>query len=157
MPKETNRGEHLCSPLAVLPAAGAVAAASAPTAEPLAADDGDHYRHAGCGNGYGIAADRTGICRVVFAAAAASGSAVHLLDFVLTGDKACDDQRLVNFRAAACAQGEGFAAGVARAGDADGKRPRRAALVAARLKQNLMDDEGRAIVVFRIAEMHRIA
>ena len=137
----------------------AVAAATA-AVYALARDDGDDRRHAGGSDGNLPAGNRTGIGCVVFAAATAAGAAgIQLLDFVLTRNQAGDNQRLVELCAAACAQGEGFAAGIARAGHADGERARRAALIAARLKQNLMNDQCRAVVIVCIgaAEMRRIA
>ena len=141
---------------AVLPAA----AASASAACALARDDGDHRGHDGRGDGNLAAGDRAGECRVVFAASAAAGTAgADLLNFILAGDQAGDDERLVELRAAACAQGEGFAAGIAWAGNADGECARRAALVAARLKQNLVDNQRGTVAAVCVgaAEMRRIA
>ena len=135
-----------------------MAAAVAARAEALARHNRDDRRHAGSGDGYLATGNRAGERGIVFAAAAGTAG-IYLLDFVLTGRQAGNDQRLVKLRTAACAQGEGFTAGVARAGEADGERARRAALVAARLQQNLMDDQRRALVIMRVcaAEVRRIA
>ena len=140
--------------------ASAVPVRAAMTArlDALAGDDGDHRGHAGSGDGYLAAGDRAGERGIIFAAAAATAG-IQLLNRVLAGREASDNERLIKLRAAACAQGKGLAAGIARAGDADGERARRAALVAARLQQNLMDDQRGTVVVLHVsaAEVGRIA
>ena len=131
-----------------MPAAAVSPAAAATAAQALARDNGDNRRHAGGGDGNLTAGNRAGERRIVFIAAASAGAmGIQLLDFILSGDQAGDDQRFVKLGAAACAKGEGFAAGIAWASHADGERARRAALIAARLKQDLMDYQRWAIVL----------
>ena len=134
---------------AALPAAAASAAAGA-----LARDDGDHRRHAGSGDGHAAAGDRAGEGGVVFAAA---GIARKLIDLILTGCKTGDDKRLVKLRAAAGSQRERFAGWIARACDEQGETACRAALTAAGLQNDFVDDQCRSIRVFRTAVVRRIA
>ena len=130
----------------------ALTAAIPTAAEPLAVDDGNDGRHAGSGQLNDVAHDRAGEGGAVFARVAR-----QLLDGVTAGFKPADDQRLVELGAAARAQGEDFAVRVARAGDAQGERALRAALAAARLQHDFMDDERRAVFPARAAEMRRVA
>ena len=80
-------------------------------------------------------------------AAAGTAGAGHQFKLILAGLKMGDNQRFIDLGAAACAQGKGFAAGIAGAGQAGGECARRAALIAARLKKNLMDDERRSVFI----------
>ena len=118
----------------------ATAAPAAQTAEPLAAADGDDRREVAARHRDLTAADgagERGDIRI--------RTVLDFLDAVGAGLKAGDDQRLVELQTAARAKLEGFAAGVAGAGDADGVGARRAAPVAAGLQHDLVDDEGRAL------------
>ena len=68
-----------------------------------------------------------------------------------------DDERLVKLGAAARTQGENLPIGITGAGDAQGERALRAALVAAGFKHDFMNDERRAVFPARAAEMRGIA
>ena len=139
---------------AAIAAAVATAAAAATAGNALAGDERDDGRDIrGC-DGDASAGDRTGEGHIVFRTAGCDQ-----VNLILTGRETGDDQRLVDFRAAAGAQGEGFAAGIARAGDADGQAARGAALIAAGLQQDGVKDQRRAVVgiIACTAEMHRIA
>ena len=135
-------------------------ATAATTADAFAGDDGDHRRHIGICDAHAAVGNRTGEGCVVFSAAStAAGTAGtgYKINLILAGLKMGDDQRLVDLGAAACAKGKGFAAGVARTGHADGECARRTALIAARLKEDLMDDQRGAVFIFGAAQMCGIA
>lgn len=119
----------------------AAAAAAAAAIQVPAADDGDDRRRSACAHGNDLTADRTGKGGDELAVAI-----VKRLDAVLTRLKTADDQRLVKLDAAACAQGEYLAAGIARAGDAQLEGARRAALLAAGLKDDLVNDQRCAVL-----------
>ena len=142
-------------------AAAPIPAAAA--AQPLAVDDGDHNRNERIDNGDAAIADRAGECGIIFATAAAASTAAaacagcDLLNLILTGDQTGDNQRFIDFCAASGAACKGFAAWVAWSGDADGQRARRTALVAARLKQDAMDDQRGSVFILGLTQMGRIA
>ena len=126
-----------------LTTAGASAAASrAQTAQPIAVDDGDHRRRTAVGDRHAPAADRACDGGYIFI-----GRGEQLFDRVCAGRQATDDQRFVELQAAAGAQREDFAIGIAGAGDADIECPGRAALVAAGLQHDFVDDERGAVFV----------
>ena len=136
-----RREENVCLTIAVPTAA-----------EPLAVDNGDDGRYARVGQLNDIAHDRAGDGRAVFV-----WPAHQLLDGVAARLKPADDQRLVELGAAPRAEGERLSVWVARTGDAQGKRALRAALAAAGLQHDLMDDERRAVFPACAAEMRGIA
>ena len=145
-----------CRQKAILPPNGGrtpvLVVTAATAAELLAVDDGDDGRHAGICQADDVAHDRAGDGRAVFAR-----PAHQLLDGIAARLKPADDQRLVELGAAPRAEGERLSVWVARAGDAQGKRALRAALAAAGLQHDLMDDERRAVFAARAAEMRRVA
>ena len=126
--------------MAHLPCLSAAAAALDRAAAP-AADDGDDRGKVAVGHSDLLAADRTGQGGDKLAVAAA-----EQLDAVLSRLKTADDQRFVKLGAAARTQAEYFAAGITRAGDAQLEAARRAALLAAGFKGDLVNDQRCAIL-----------
>ena len=114
----------------------AAAVTMAQGTQATAAADGHNRGHIAIGDGDLMAADRAGHGRNSLVRAA-----VKLLDAVGAGLKASDDQRFIQLGAAARAQLKYLAAGVARAGDADIVRARRAALFTAGFQRDFMDDQ----------------
>lgn len=78
-------------------------------------------------------------------------------DGVFSGLKTGDDKRLVKLNAAACAQCEDLAAGIAGTGNADAEAAGCAALLAAGFQNDLMDDKRRPVRTMRMAHMRRAA
>lgn len=116
-----------------------------------AVDNGDDRRHAAGDQIHAAAADRASEGGDEVAAAAGK-----LLNLINAGFKAAEYQRLIQRQAAAGADGEGFTAGEARAGDAQGKIRGCAALVGAGLQNDLVNHQRRAAVAARVAEMGRV-
>lgn len=130
----------------------AACGATAAAAQDAAADDGDDSRRDARRNSDNLTADRSGEGGNEFVPAIP-----QLLDAVLSGLKPADDQRLIQLQTAACTQAEGFPAGVARAGDAQLEGAWRAALLAACLKDDLVDDQRAAVFAPGAGIIGRIA
>ena len=140
------------SVVALVAGGAAAAKAVAQTAQAATADDRHDGRRAVRGQAHGVAADGAGERGDELMRAGE-----EQLDGVIARDQASDDQRLVELDAAAGAQGEDLAAGEARAGDADIECAGRAALLAAGLQNELMDDEGGAVLAARAAQVRLVA
>lgn len=132
--------------------AEAAAKSAAQTAQPLAVDDGDHRRRAAVCDRHAAPADRAGDRGDILI-----GGGKHLFQRIRAGCQAADDERLIKLQAAARAQGEDLPVGIAGAGDADIECPGRAALVAAGLQNDLVDDERGAVFIIGAAVVRVIA